>query len=194
VQTVRVDQQNRVQAVLNEKVGGEHGVAGFVSGVVGLAKELQSSKGAVSLVGLPGPTAFLEKQLEGLIGQASTSRDVSLQAVNHLLLRDGKPAQGGVEIVWTGKGVGGARTKTPEAVERRLQGLNEAVEQLKRSFGVVGGELRELSERIEQEVPNSPEYVRLLANIKTKTETSENLSCRIGQKQAEIEALERSLS
>lgn len=194
MQATKIGQQNSVQVVLNEKVGGEQGVAGFLSGALGLAKELQSSKVAVSLVGLPGPRGFLENLREGLIGQASTSRDVSLLAVNHLLERDGKPANGGLEIPWTGKGVGGARTKSRAAVESQIADLKEKLAQLRMAFSSKGREIRELAEDMVQEESDSPEYAALEKQMKTHNKSAEDLNKKIALLEATIEALDRSMA
>lgn len=194
MQATKIGQQNSVQVVLNEKVGGEQGVAGFLSGAQGLAKELQSSKVAVYLVGLPGPRAFLENQRDGLIGQASTSRDVSLLAVSHLLGRGGKPAPGALEIPWTGKGVGGARTKSRAAVELQIASLKEKVGQLEKALSSTGREIRELSDDIAQEEVDSPEYADLKKQIARQSKIAEDLNTRITLLNAHIEELDQSMA
>lgn len=194
MQAIRIGQQNSVQVVLNEKLGGEQGGAGFMSGAAGLAKELQSSKGVVSLVGLAGPRAFLENQREGLIGRASTSRDISLLAVTHLLERGGHSAPGGLDIPWTGKGVGGARTKGRAAVELQIASLKEKLGQLERSLSSMGREIRELSDDIAQEEVDSPEYADLKKQIIAQNALAKGLNTRITLLNAQIEELDRSMA
>lgn len=190
-------QQGCVQDALSGKTEIQQGGARFLSEVASLVNGVHASSFTVAQGGFSGVKPNVQKLLKEafdeqravLRGQAGSSNGLDLIALDRIEGRGFKPAQGGLEIPLTGKGLGGGRTKSQAGIDAQINNLKVKRDQLKRSLLLHNRVINGLVGDMVSEKPSSQVFAELAGEKRQEKEVEDTLIASIETKEKEISAL-----